>query len=85
MLPIKKVYIDTKHKTADSVSNSDFTVALPETISLPEGAVVYVDSVCLPYSWYTITDNFNDKIYVWTNDIITSAVAHYILKIEQGV
>ncbi len=37
MLPIKKVYIDTRHKTADSVSNSDFTVVLSETMSMPEG------------------------------------------------
>jgi len=85
MLPIKKVYVDTRHKTADSISNSDFTVVLPETICLPEGAVVYVDSVCLPYSWYTITDNFNDKIYVWVNDVIANSFAYYIFKIEQGV
>ncbi len=79
------MYIDTRHKTANSVSNSDFTVVLSETISLPEGAVVYVDSVCLPYSWYTITDNFNDKIYVWVSDVIANSFAYYIFKIEQGV
>ena len=85
MLPIKKVYIDTRHKTADSANHSDFTVVLPETVSLPEGAVVYVDSVCLPYSWYTITDNLNDKIYVWVNDGIANSFGYYIFKIEQGV
>jgi flavodoxin len=58
---------------------------LPETINLPEGAVVYVDDVCIPYSWYTIADNFTDKTYVWVGDVIAHTFAYYIFKIEQGV
>ncbi len=85
MLPIKKIYVDTRHKTPDSISTSDFTIVLPETVTLPEGAVVYVDDVCIPYSWYTITDDFNDKIYVWVNDVIANTFGYYIFKIEQGV
>jgi len=85
MLPIKKIYVDTRHKTPDSISTSDFTIVLPETVTLLEGAVCYVDDICIPYSWYTITDNFNDKIYVWINDTINNSYAYYIFKIEQGV
>ena len=85
MLPIKKIYIDTRHKTPDSISTSDFTIVLPETITLPEGAVCYVDDVCIPYSWYTITDNFNDKIYVLVKNVISNTYGYYIFKIEQGV
>lgn len=32
----RKIYIDTKYKTKDSVSNSDFKIELPETVLLPE-------------------------------------------------
>ena len=85
MLPIKKIYVDTRHETPESISSPDFTRVLPETISLPDGAVCYVDDVCIPYSWYTVTDNFNDKIYVWVNDTIAKSFAYYIFKIEQGV
>jgi len=85
MLPIQKIYVDTRHKTPESISTSDFTIVLPETINLPDGAVVYVDGVCIPYSWYSITDNFNDRIYVWINDTINHSYAYYIFKIEQGV
>jgi hypothetical protein len=85
MLPIKKIYIDTRHKSADSISTSDFTIVLPETVTLPEGAVCYVDDVCIPYSWYTITENFNDRIYVWLHDVINvNTYGYYILTIEQG-
>ena len=58
---------------------------MPETINLPDGAVVYVDDECIPYSWYTITDNFNDKIYVWVNDVFAHTFADYTFKLEQGV
>ena len=30
-LPIKKMYIDTKYKTKDSLSNSHFKIELPQT------------------------------------------------------
>ena len=36
MLPIKKIYIDSRHKSNDSVYNTDFKIDLPVNISLPE-------------------------------------------------
>ena len=38
-LPIKKIYIDTKYKTKDSVSNSHFKIELPQTLLKPENTV----------------------------------------------
>ena len=35
MLPITKIYIDSRYRTSDSVSSADFKVELPQTISLP--------------------------------------------------
>jgi len=64
MLPIKKIYIDTKKKTTDSVSNSKFKWELPETISLPHNTIFYVDDICIPHSWYTIESNINDRLYM---------------------
>ena len=40
-LEIKKVYIDTRFKTADSKSDTDFAVELPKSFNLPD------DVVCL--------------------------------------
>ena len=39
MLPIKKIYIDSRHKTSDSISDSYFKFELPMTIHLPENTV----------------------------------------------
>ena len=63
MLPVKKIYIDSKYKNASSESNSDFKYQLDSTLSLPEGCVFKVVDVCIPHSWYTIEEDINDTFY----------------------
>jgi len=41
MLPIKKIYIDSRHKTLDSVSDSNFKYELPYSIHLPNNAFFF--------------------------------------------
>ena len=53
-LPIKKIYIDTKYKTRDSISNSNFKVELPMSVTFPENSVFYIDDVSIPHSWFVI-------------------------------
>ena len=61
-LPIKKVYIDSRFKTKDSVSNSHFKYELVESLQLPDNTVCYVDDVIIPHSYFNISDN--DTLYV---------------------
>ena len=42
---IKKVYIDSKYTTNDSVSNSDFKFELNESLYLGDKAVCYIDDL----------------------------------------
>ena len=60
---IKKVYIDSRYKTNDSVSNSDFKFELKEALDLPDNTVCYIDDISIPHSWYSIED-FNNKLYI---------------------
>ncbi len=62
-IKFKKVYFDTKYKTSDSKSTSDFKVELPETMSFENNSVFYVDDIAIPHSWYTVED-LNNKLYV---------------------
>ena len=62
MLPIKKVYVDTKYKTKDSKSNANFKFELPQTMFMPDNTVFYIDDVAIPHSWHTVED-FNNKLY----------------------
>ena len=64
MLPIKKLYIDSRFKSPDSVSDSDFYIDLPETLLMLEGTGFYLDDISIPVTWYPITENKNNIIYI---------------------
>jgi hypothetical protein len=82
-LPIRKLYIDSRFKTADSVSDGHFKVSLNQSINLPEDTVCYVDDITIPYTFYTIED-YNQHLYVrriYRNpitDAIETLVDNYI-------
>ena len=38
-LEIKKVYVDTRFKTDESKSDTDFTIQLPKTVNVPDDVV----------------------------------------------
>jgi len=63
ILPVKKIYCDTKFKRNDSKSNSNFKIDLPQTLKLPDNCVFYIDDVSIPNSFYTVELNINDKLY----------------------
>ena len=62
-IPIKKAEVNSRFKTKDSKSNSEFKYELVESIQLLDKCVCFVDDVVLPVSWYNIDDN-NKNIYV---------------------
>lgn len=67
MLPISKIYIDSRFKSSDSVSDSNLIIDLPMTVTLPEDTVFYVDDVCIPVSWYVVDEARNNKFYFSIN------------------
>ena len=67
MLPIKKIYIDTRHRTADSKSTSDFKTSLPSNITLPSNTAFYITDITVPVSWYTVEAGRHDTIYFRIN------------------
>ena len=67
MLPIKKIYIDNRHSTADSKSTSDFKISLPNNITLPSSTAFYITDITVTVSWYTVEAGKNDVIYVRIN------------------
>ena len=41
MLPFKKIYVDSRWCTADSVNSSNFKVELPQTMMCPENTIYF--------------------------------------------
>ena len=63
-LPIKKVYVNSRYKTADSTSDSNFKFELPYVLTMPSNAIFYITDVCIPNLFKTISRSENDQIWV---------------------
>ena len=57
MPPVNQIYIDTRHRTAESKSTSDFKINLPSNITLPSSTAFYIIDITAPVSWYTVETN----------------------------
>ena len=56
---MQKIYIDSRFRTANSKSESDFTVELPRSFNVPDGVVAHIDDIVIPVSWRTVDDRNN--------------------------
>ena len=84
MLPVKKLYIDSKAKTADSRSTSDFSLDLVESLTMPEGAVFQVCDVLIPHTWYLI-DQYNRNLYFYElNGAVVGGSRYFSIAIDVG-
>ena len=59
-LDIKKIYIDTRFRTKNPKSETDFSVELPRSFNLPDGVVAHIDDIVIPVSWSTIDERNNN-------------------------
>ena len=66
MYKIKKVYVDSRNKSNDSVRNSDFKFELKEALDLPDNTVCYIGDISIHHTWYTIEENLNNTLYTVT-------------------
>ena len=71
-LDIKKIYIDSRFKTPNSESDSDFKIEIARQFNIPDGVVCYVDDIVLPVSWTTIGDRNNNLYFSVFYDSITN-------------
>jgi hypothetical protein len=62
-LMINKICIDSRFRSGNSRSDTDFSIELPESILLPPGTKCYVTDISIVHAWYTIEQNVNDKLY----------------------
>ena len=63
MLPIKKLYSDSRWKTSNSKRDTDFSIQLPQNYHMPKNTVFFIDHVCIPVSWYSVQKGRSNKLY----------------------
>ena len=76
MLPVKKIYIDSRFSTPDSISNSNFKIQLNRTIHLPKDTVFYIENFVCSHAFYTVETGINDSLYIKINSTC------YIIKLQ---
>ena len=76
------VYIDSIYKPVDSVSNSDFTYEIKESIDIADNTICYIDDISIPHTWYTIEDCNNQLYNETTNSDLTLSAS--VITIPMG-
>ena len=75
-LEVKKIYVDSRYRAADSNSDSDFRIQLGRNIFLPEKCVYHLENCVIPHSWYNTEKDLNDTLYfIYNGNAIYNAVA----------
>ena len=59
MSKIKEAYVDSRFRTRDSNSDSDFKFELKGPLDLPGNTVGFVDDISIPHTWRTIESHNN--------------------------
>jgi len=80
-LDIKKIYVDSRYKTSDSKSESEFTIDLPRSFNIPDDVVAYIDDIVLPISWKIVNANNCNFYYSILYEGITR---HHNISLTQG-
>ena len=83
MLPIKKIYIDSRHATDDSKDSSNFKIELPDSYKMPSDTVFFITDVCIPHTWLTVEENINDRIYFMISNS-GGPYTYYIATMQAG-
>jgi hypothetical protein len=60
---IKKIYVDSRYRASNSISNSDFKFELKEQIDVPDNTFLYIDDISIPHSWYSL-EEYNNRLYI---------------------
>jgi hypothetical protein len=72
-LQVKKIYVDSRYRTTDSVSDSNFRIQLGRNIYLPDNCIMHIENCVIPHSWYTIETGLNDTMYLRVNSTCKTA------------
>ena len=70
-LTYKKIYVNSKYRTSDSKSPSNFQIELRENFEIPDGTIAQIHEVAIPNTWYTISNN-NNNLY-WRHQVLPPA------------
>ena len=78
-----KIFVDSRYRTPESASSSDFTIELTETLQLPSRCRVRIHDLSIPFSWYTVEPGLNQYIY-YSEKAIDNSDTFQVLTLPAG-
>ena len=78
-LPLKKIYVDTRYRTPDSISTSNFKIELPYSVVLPNNSSFQLTDICIEHSWLTVETGINDSLYFYAIDPVSQLTKNTIV------
>ena len=80
-----KIYIDSRFRTANSKSESDFNVELPRSFNVPDGVVAHIDDIVIPVSWTTIDErNRNGYVRMYSGSTVVDSTFTLVVQNYNG-
>ena len=80
MLRTRKIYVDTRYKSPDSKSNSDFIIDLPYTVEIPDNSLCFLNDFVIPVS-YTVVDSRNKLLYF--SIIFLGNITYHVCELQE--
>ena len=81
MLPVKKIFIDSRYKTQDSINNANFKIQLNENLKSPDNCGFFITDICIPNTFKTVEQGINDTLYIRFDIYPESITKFYSIKI----
>ena len=81
---VRRIFIDSRLRSINSRSNSDFSVDLPQEVACPSGTQLRIDNLVMSHSWPTIDDR-NDKLYIKEIPTATGTTYHRIVRLRHDI
>ena len=82
---VRRIFIDSRLRTATSNSNADFSVDLPFEVAIPAGTEARIDGLLMSHSWPSIQYNVNDQLFLEEKTASSGgSVIHRLIRISEG-
>jgi hypothetical protein len=80
---LKKIYIDSRFRTADSSSTSNFRIQLQDILHIDEHMSYLINEISFPNTFRSVETGINDKLYIkwYFYDFVPKSVAYSIITI----
>ena len=61
-MQFQRLYVDSRDRVSGTAE--EFEYQLATNITVAEESIAVLDTVCIPNSWYTVSKDRNDRIYI---------------------